>query len=427
MKKQEIKRAALSVLLLIAVLFSTGFTAGCAGHSGKAAAAEADGSEKAISFLGTEENAAAEGFSVSGFRSSGGALRTVIDVRGDRAYLLIEENDRMYSHGQLLKGNTAAPYESAFHALDGDIPFSEKQIIVLKRPLDTMYLANSAAYAFFSRLQKQELLRYSGLRQQDWMLADAREQMRTGKLLFAGRYSAPDFEHLLSGGCRLALENTMIYHRPQILEKLEMLGIPVFVDKANLEKTACGRTEWIRVYGHITGQQAEAEAWFRETVRQEERLRSGTPDDDRRPGVVYFYVNAAGQILMRNPEDYISDMITVSGGRYLFPESRRAYGSVNIPIDAEVFSDIAKDADLFIYSGTIGQAPENIEALIGKHTVFSHLKAVKEGHVYVTDSSFFQASDSCLQFMEDLQNIYAGRDEASVFIHRLSSGGFEGR
>ena len=50
-------------------------------------------------------------------------------------------------------------------------------------------------------------------------------------------------------GCNLAIESTMILHTPKVQEMIEMLDIPVFIDRSSYETHPLGRTEWIKVYG----------------------------------------------------------------------------------------------------------------------------------------------------------------------------------
>ena len=58
------------------------------------------------------------------------------------------------------------------------------------------------------------------------------------------------------------------------------LGIPVLVDYSSYESNPLGRTEWVRLYGILTGKEAEAEAAFAaeaeafEAVEQEETADS---------------------------------------------------------------------------------------------------------------------------------------------------------
>ena len=77
--------------------------------------------------------------------------------------------------------------------------------------------------------------------------------METRNLLYAGKYSAPDYELILSEGCDLAIESTMIYHNPEVKEQLQNFGVPVFVERSSYESHPLGRMEWIKVYGLLLG------------------------------------------------------------------------------------------------------------------------------------------------------------------------------
>ena len=44
--------------------------------------------------------------------------------------------------------------------------------------------------------------------------------MEQKKMIYAGKYSAPDYELILNEGCDLAIESTMIHHNPEVQEKL---------------------------------------------------------------------------------------------------------------------------------------------------------------------------------------------------------------
>ena len=77
--------------------------------------------------------------------------------------------------------------------------------------------------------------------------------MREGSLIFAGKYSQPDYELLLSEQCRLAIENTMLLHNPEVKEKLEQIGIPVIVERSSYEPEPLGRMEWVKFYGALLG------------------------------------------------------------------------------------------------------------------------------------------------------------------------------
>ena len=79
-------------------------------------------------------------------------------------------------------------------------------------------------------------MRFTSTTEADWSLAEVRDAIASERLLYIGKYRAPDYEVLLSEGCPLALENTMIFHNPATKEQLEALGIPVTTFKNRLHR-----------------------------------------------------------------------------------------------------------------------------------------------------------------------------------------------
>ena len=152
-----------------------------------------------------------------------------------------------------------------------------EDIVVLQQPLEHIYLVASAVMDMFVALNALDQIGFSGLKEDSWYIDEAREAMEQGDILYAGSYSAPDYEQIVSRGCGLAVENTMIYHIPEVKEQLEKLDIPVLVDYSSYESNPLGRTEWVKLYGVLTGKEAEAEAAFEaeaeafESVAQEEK------------------------------------------------------------------------------------------------------------------------------------------------------------
>lgn len=94
---------------------------------------------------------------------------------------------------------------------------------------------------------------YTALKEDDWYVQQAKDAMADGSLVYAGKYSAPDYEQLLQGGCTFAIENTMVTHNPEVKEKLEELGIRVMVERSSYEKHPLGRLEWIKLFGILFG------------------------------------------------------------------------------------------------------------------------------------------------------------------------------
>lgn len=94
-------------------------------------------------------------------------------------------------------------------------------VTILQQPLDEIYLVASAAMDSFAQLDAVDSIRFSGRKESDWYIEQAKEAMSAGDMLYAGKYSEPDYELILSQGCDLVLENTMIYTRPRSSSSLK--------------------------------------------------------------------------------------------------------------------------------------------------------------------------------------------------------------
>ena len=118
-----------------------------------------------------------------------------------------------------------------------------EEVTVLQQPLDRIYLVATSAMDLFRELDALDRIRLSGTDASGWYIEEAKQAMERGDILYAGKYSAPDYERILAEGCDLALESTMIYHTPEVREQLLRLGIPVLVERSSYESHTLGRVE----------------------------------------------------------------------------------------------------------------------------------------------------------------------------------------
>ena len=120
----------------------------------------------------------------------------------------------------------------------------EENVTLIERPVESAYLATADMYAFAQLIGAEEAVKLAGF------ASDA--------ILFSGEYTAPDYSALLLNSCDLAimpsdfavaeegeaLDPTLA----EICDRLEMLGVPMFVDRSADEETEEGRLEWRKVY-----------------------------------------------------------------------------------------------------------------------------------------------------------------------------------
>ena len=293
----------------------------------------------------------------------------------------------------------------------------DESIRVIRRPLRSVYLAATAAMALFDAVDGLDAIRLSGTQAKGWYIQAASEAMERGDMLYAGKYSEPDYELLLSQGCDLAIESTMILHTPKVQEMIEQLGIPVFIEHSSYETHPLGRTEWVKLYAAMLDKEAEAEAFFDRQAAVIDRLKD-FPNTEKT--VAFFYVGTDGGVVVRNAGDYVAGMIELAGGRYVFRDpalldSPRA----SVSISMEDFYSAAVDADYLIYNASIDAPLTCVDDLLAKSALFADFRAVREGNVWSTDKYLYQATDIVGELITDLNRMLTGETEGMTFIRKL--------
>ncbi len=294
-----------------------------------------------------------------------------------------------------------------------------EDITVIKQP-ENIYLASSSAMDLFDCLGGLDDILATSTPESGWKLPDIAQAMADEDILYAGKYSSPDIELLMSEGCDAAIENTMIYHSPKIIEQIEKCGIPVLIERSSYESHPLGRLEWIRLYGLILGRSDEAERIFSEKCAL---LDDVVSRESTGSTAAFFYISSNGYAVVRKPGDYISRMIGLAGGEYILDADslkvdENALSTANIQFEA--FYAMAKDADYLIYNGTIDGGVDSLAQLSAKNPLLSDFRAFQTGNVWCTNANVFQQTSAAAEMTEELHRIFTGGDGNFEFFHKLT-------
>lgn len=300
----------------------------------------------------------------------------------------------------------------------GDIPAGlDGGIGIIRQPLNNVYLAATAAMALFDAVDGLDVIRLSGTQAEGWYIENAAAAMRRGDMLYAGKYSAPDYELLTGMGCPLAIESTMILHTPKVQEMLEQLGVTVFIEHSSYESHPLGRTEWVKLYAAMLNKEAQADAFFDGQAKVIDELKDFTNTEKK---VAFFYISTDGSVVVRGANDYVAGMIELAGGRYIFSDAAALDSArAAVTISMEDFYAAAVDADYLIYNASIDAPLNSLDDLLGKSALFADFRAVKDGNVWSTDRYLYQATDIVGQLITDINRMLTGQTEGMTFIHRL--------
>lgn len=277
-------------------------------------------------------------------------------------------------------------------------------VAVLRQPVENIYLVSTSVMDLFLRLDALDSIAFSGTKAEGWYLPEAKQAMQEGRIAYAGKYSAPDYEQILAAGCSLAVENTMILHTPDVKEQLERFGIPVLVERSSYESEPLARMEWIKLYGILLGKEELAEQVFAEQQASIEPLAAQQPTGKT---CAFFSITSNNLATVRKGSDYVARMIEMAGGSYVFADltdSGNNLATMNLPL--EDFYAGAKDADVLIYNSAIEGTIRSVAQIADRFPLLSEFKAVKDGQVWCTSQSLFQQSMELADLILDMNKVF---------------------
>ena len=292
-------------------------------------------------------------------------------------------------------------------------------IKVLQQPLDNLYLVATDSFCLFDALDALDTISLSGVTADGLSVKRAAEAIEAGDIKYGGKYREPDYELILSTGCPLAIESTMIDHSPTVKERLDSLGCTVLVEKSSLETEPLGRTEWIKLYGALLNKEDVAQSVFEE---QENLVKSLENEQATGKTVAFFYINSNGAAVVRKPGDYVTRMIEMAGGSYIFTDLGGDDSATStVTMEMETFYAQAKDADILIYNATIDGGVSSIDQLIAKNSLIGEFKSVLNGDVWCTEKNMYQQMVETGIIVSNLHTIFTDETATTLdFAYKLS-------
>lgn len=384
MKKNKWTTVIVLISIVVTMLFS-----GCGNNNADPAGnSGGKGEIEGLTFVESVELDYAEGFAIDRYEDG----YFFLDIYEDGKYLIVPEGKK-------------APEGVA------------DDIRVIHQPLENVYLAATAVMALFDSIDAMDHITMTSIKESEWTIDNAVKAMKEGRITYAGKYSEPDYELILGNNCDMAIESTMIYHTPEVKEMLEELGIMVFVDRSSFESNPMGRTEWIKVYGALTGKLDEATAYFESC---KEVISELSDFENTEKTAAFFYITTDGKAVVRSSTDYVPAMISMAGGRYSFDGVVDEDGKTSVSMTMESFYEKARDADYIIYNASIDTTVKSINDLIAKDPIFAEFKAVKEGKCYSTGSNMYQRTDVISNMIMDFHKVFTGEDDGNLeFLSKL--------
>ncbi|MGX8795061.1 ABC transporter substrate-binding protein [Fusibacter sp. JL298sf-3] len=278
----------------------------------------------------------------------------------------------------------------------------DADIAVIQKPLKGFYIATTPAMSLVNALGRLDAVSFCGTEADKWSIKAIREAVAAGSIQYAGKYKEPDYEMLVAAGTNLAIQSAMIESVPEVVNKFDELGIPVLIDRGSEESHPLGKVEWVKFYAALTDtDMSVANALFDAQKEVVETLSAGEKIDK---SVAIFFITSKGKLYVRNDDDYVTKMVELAGGTYIFDALENS-GTNSTTMEMEAFYAAAKDADYILYMYSTGGKPEMLADLVEKNALIEDFAAVKSGNVWATCPEFFQINDRLGNMIGDLHTM----------------------
>ena len=204
-------------------------------------------------------------------------------------------------------------------------------VTVLRQPVENIYLVSTSVMDLLLHLDALDSVAFSGTKAEAGICPRCsrpwkREKSRMQQVQRPGLRADP------AADCRLAIENTMILHTPEVKEQLEHFGIPVLVERSSYESDPLARMEWIKLYGILLGREEQAEQVF---SAQETAVQPILSQEPTGKSCAFFSLTTNNLATVRKGSDYVARMIEMAGGSYVFADltdNGNSLATMNLPL-----------------------------------------------------------------------------------------------
>lgn len=283
----------------------------------------------------------------------------------------------------------------------------EQDVVVLQMPITNMLISSAPTMSLIAELDALDCVTQTTTDADGWYIESVKSAMNEGAIDYVGDYKDPDYEKILANKPKLAVFSAMLDSAPEVAAKLRELEIPYILDQSTYEEHPLARVEWVKLYGALFNKEKEAEEVFKSQMNYVDSLDIKNIENKT---AAIFYITSKGVLYARQAGDYLTKMLELAGGKYIFEDLNPTKTGTQ-KMDFETFYNTAKDADYIVYIWSVGGKPNTLDDFIALNGLFSEFKAVKDGNVWCTTPDFFQISNSLGYMIKDLNEMLTLQDK----------------
>ena len=234
-----------------------------------------------------------------------------------------------------------------YHLFRQGSPSPEATAHPIKIPADRIVSLSTTYVGSFAALDALDHL--VAVDNSDYLFsARSRELYEAGEILEVGRAGNVDLESIIAIQPDLVLLTQINPGQNALVERLEKAGIPVLITAAWRENDPLGRSEWIKLFGILTGEKDRAFEIFDQTADRyqslKDRVRASEPEKPK----VLLSAPFGGTWYMPGGKSFTVQLMADAGAEYLW-SSNDSTGS--FPVDLEAAFARGFQADFWLNPG----------------------------------------------------------------------------
>lgn len=280
------------------------------------------------------------------------------------------------------------------------IPEKYKNANIVRTPVDNVLIASTTQACSLRTIDELDSIKAVTTEEQYWTIKEIKDLMKDGKIHYVGSNLAPDYEKIVDLNPDLTIVSSGLSEADtKFIDKLKELGLNYVVDNEYKEQNPFGRMEWTSLIAEFYDKEDIATSELNKTVQKIEEV-SKKIKNKAKPKVVWASVYE-GSAYIAPKDSYVDNMIKMAGGINACASIDSNEGRVSI----EQLHEVAKDADIFVYSSSSDYAP-NLDSIKSSAPVLADLDVVKNGNLWVFAPDYYQSVDKTDELIVDLVEMF---------------------
>lgn len=280
------------------------------------------------------------------------------------------------------------------------IPAKYKNSNIVRTPVDNVLIASTTQACSLRTIDELDSIKAVTTEEQYWTIKEIKDLMKNGKIHYVGSNLAPDYEKIVDLNPDLTIVSSGLSEADtKFIDKLKELGLNYVVDNEYKEQNPFGRMEWTSLIAAFYDKEDIATSELDKTVQKIEEV-SNKIKNKTKPKVVWASVYE-GNAYIAPKDSYVDNMIKMAGGINACASIDSNEGRVSI----EQLHEVAKDADIFVYSSSSDYAP-NLDSIKSSAPMLADLDVVKNGNLWVFAPDYYQSVDKTDELIVDLVEMF---------------------